>query len=124
MTCENLTYEIQSATIETDEGRSVASAGLHFTGVSEKCVQDILSDSGTTEDRTERAECAQWLLQELIVPHRTKEIEAEARTQGFSVRTLKRARKALRVKAENMATGSNNRNEWWLSLPGDEAASS
>lgn len=112
----NLTYVVQSATIETQEG-DCKIGRLHFTGESEKSVRDILSDSGSAADRSERAECAEWLRQALTAPRLTKEIEAEAEAHGFSKRTLVRARKQLGVKAEQLATGSNKRNEWWLSLP-------
>ncbi len=114
----NLTYIVQSATIGTGEG--IAATGrLHFTGQSEKSVRDILAESGSATERTERAECAEWLREALTVPRRTKEIEAEAEAHGFSKRTLVRARKHLGVKAEQIGTGPGGKTEWWLSLPGD-----
>jgi RecA-family ATPase len=119
----NLTYVIQSATIETDEGDAHVGR-LQFTGESEKSVRDILAEAGQPPDRTERAErakCAEWLEQALVSPRRTREIEAEADAQGFRRRTLVRARKQLGVRADQLATGSNKRGEWWLSLPASGA---
>jgi hypothetical protein len=112
----NLTYVIQSATIETDEGDCKVGR-LHFTGESEKSVGDILADAGNGAERTKRAECADWLRQVLAVPCRTTEIEAEGKLQGFSQSTIRRVRSKLRVKAEQLATGPEGSNEWWLSLP-------
>jgi hypothetical protein len=113
----NLTYLIQSATIETDEGPCKVGL-LQITGESTKSVRDILAEAENATERTERAECAEWLRQALATgPRRTKEIEDEARSQGFSQRTMNRARKQARVKAEQLATGPKGRNEWWLSLP-------
>jgi AAA domain/DnaB-like helicase N terminal domain len=116
----NLSYQVISATVETPEGDARVGR-LHFTGESARSVRDILADAGNGAERTERAECAEWLRQALAAgPCRTKEIEAEAENvQGFSKRTLVRARKQLGVQAEQLATGSKGRNEWWLSLPAD-----
>jgi hypothetical protein len=114
----NLTYVVQPAIVETPEGDAKVGR-LHFTGESERSVGDILSDGGSAADRTERTECVQWLRQLLATgDHRTKDVERDAENvHGFSRRTLARARKQLKVKAEQRATGPGNRNEWWLSLP-------
>src|ERR1017187_806806 len=114
----NLTYIIQQAIIETDEGDARVGR-LHFTGESEKSVRDILAEAGNGVERTERAECADWLRQALAAPCRTKEIEDEGKSQGFSQRTQYRVRKQLGVKAEQVASGPKGRNEWWLSLPAE-----
>jgi len=117
----NLSYVIQSATVETDEGDCKVGR-IYFTGESERSVQDILAETSAASalDRTERAECAEWLQQTLSAgPQRTREIEAEAQAHGFSSRTLKRARKQLGVKAEQLSTGAKGRNEWWLQLPAE-----
>ncbi len=117
----NLTYVVKGATVETSEG-DARTGRLHFTGESARGVRDILADSGISADRTERAECVDWLRRELSEgPKRTKDIEAEAQNvHGFSVRTLFRARKQLQVRADLLPTGTKNRNEWWLSLPTDQ----
>jgi DnaB-like helicase N terminal domain/AAA domain len=114
----NLSYVVSPATIETADGHTEVGR-LHFTGESSRSVRDILADTGGGAERTERAECAEWLRQELCTgPKRTKGIEAEAENvQGFSKRTLVRARKQLHVQAQQLATGPKGRNEWWLSLP-------
>lgn len=114
----NLTYVIQSATIETDEG-DCRIGRLHFTGESERSVRDILADGGLSAERTERAECAEWLRDLLGTgDHRTKDVERDAENvHGFSRRTLARARKQIGVRAEQRTTGPKARNEWWLSLP-------
>lgn len=116
----NLTYQVISATVETDEGDAKVGR-LHFTGESTRSVRDILADAGNGAERTERAECAEWLRQALAAgPCRTREIESDAENvQGYSKRTLVRARKLLGVQAEQLATGSKGRNEWWLSLPSE-----
>lgn len=114
----NLTYMIQAATVETAEGNAQVGR-LYFTGESERGVREILGDAGTSAERTERAECAEWLKQQLASgPVRTRDIEQEAtNVQGFSKRTLVRARKLLDVRAEQLATRPKGGNEWWLSLP-------
>ena len=92
----SLTYAVQSATVETPEGD--ANVGrLHFTGESAKSVADILADAGAAGERTERAECAEWLKQTLGKgPRLSREVEGEAENiGGFSRRTLTRARKHL-----------------------------
>lgn len=118
----NMTYVIQSAVIETGEGDAHVGR-IHFTGESQRSVRDILAESGTAADRTERAECAEWLREELAAgPRRTKEVETAGKERGFSQRTQWRARKLIDVKAEQLPTGPKNRNEWWLSLPAEGAS--
>jgi len=116
----SLTYAIQAATVATPEGDARVGR-LHFTGESARTVGDILADTGTAGERTERAECGEWLRQALASgTRRSREIETEAENVGgFSKRTLMRARKQLRVHAEQLGTGPKGRNEWWLSLPGE-----
>lgn len=114
----NLTYVVKPATVETPEGDAEVGK-LWLTGESAKSVRDILADTAGGAERTERAECAAWLKNLLGAgAQRTKDVEREAENvQGFSKRTLERARRQLRVKAEQLATGTKGRNEWWLSLP-------
>lgn len=117
----SLTYVVKGATVETSEGDARVGR-LHFTGESARSVRDILAEAGNGAERTERAECIEWLRQELIAgPQRTKEIEPAGKERGFSQRTQWRARKQLGVHAEQLATGPKGRNEWWLSLPAAEA---
>jgi hypothetical protein len=114
----NLTYVVRPVTVETENGEACKTARLVFTGESEKSVRDILADTGTAADRSERAECKAWLRDVLDGgPRRTKEVESEATTAGFSVRTLTRARKELGVRADQLSTGAQGRNEWWLAPP-------
>jgi AAA domain len=113
----HLTYVVRPATVETAEGDAEVGR-LHFTGESAKSVADILADAGTGAERSERAECIQWLREELSAgPRRSREIEEAATAHGYSKRTLARARKQIHAKAEQLATGFRGRNEWWLSLP-------
>jgi hypothetical protein len=114
----NLTYIVRPANIETPEGDAEVGR-LHFTGESGKSVRDILADTRGGAEKTERAECVAWLREFLAAgSRRTKDVEREAENvQSFSKRTLERARRQLRVKAEQLATGPKGRNEWWLSLP-------
>lgn len=112
----SLRYVIQSAEVATDEGPAHVGR-LVFTGETDRSVTDIISDSG--EDRAEKKDAKQFLMEALAAgPVRSKVIAQDAREGlGISERTLKRARQELGVKAEQMATGPNGKNEWWLSLP-------
>ncbi len=114
----HLTYVVRPAIIETTEGNAQTGL-LHFTGESARGVSDILSDTADAGERTERVECGRWLEQVLANgPRRSREIQAEAENiGGFSHRTLMRARKQLRIHAEQLTTGPKGRSEWWLSLP-------
>lgn len=114
----NLTYVVREAVIETPEGDARVGR-LHFTGESEKSVRDILADAGSGAERTERAECKDWLREKLAEPAKTREIEAEGRQRGYSQRTQWRARKELGVTAGQRPTGPKGQNEWWLSLPAE-----
>jgi len=115
----NLTYVIRSAIVETEEGN--ASVGrLHFTGESARSVRDILADSGNPKERTLQAECADWLREQLAAGARpSSDIIKLAGEQGFSVRTLARARKRASIRTEERPTGEGGANQWWMSLPPD-----
>lgn len=115
----NLTYVVRPVTVKGHGGEACETARLVFTGESEKSVRDILADTVTAADRSERAECAAWLRDVLGAgPRRTNEIEAEAVKAGFSNRTLVRARQKAGVRAGPKPTGPKGKNEWWLCLPG------
>jgi AAA domain len=112
----NLAYVVRPATVETPEGDAQVGR-LHFTGVSEKSVRDILADLGTASERTERTECAEWIRERLAPgPIRSKDLEQEAGEHGFSKRTYERARRQVRVRPEQLATGARGKNEWWTAL--------
>lgn len=120
MDLPNLTYVIRSVTVKTDEG-DCDTGRIFLTGESEKSVRDILADTATAADRTDRAECADWLREKLTAgPQRTKDIENEAKANGYSERTLNRVRKDLQVNAYQV-TQEGKRNEWWLKLPTADA---
>lgn len=113
----NLTYVVRSATVETSEGDAHVGK-LYFTGESERGVREILAEAGNGMERTERAECAEWLRQALADgPQRTRNITEEGVQLGHSQRTLQRARKLLGITADQLPTGREGKNEWWLSLP-------
>jgi hypothetical protein len=114
----HLTYVVRPATVDTAEGDAQVGK-LHFTGESARGVGDILADTADAGERTERAECVRWLEDALANgPRRSREMEGEAENiGGFSRRTFMRARKQLRVHAEQIATGATGKSEWWLSLP-------
>jgi AAA domain len=116
----NLTYVIDTAIVETDEG-DACTGRLRFTGESDKSVRDILANLGNIGDLTARAECAEWLREFLAEPRRSKELADGAREHGHALRTLARARKQLSVKTEQRPTGPNGKNEWWAYLSQDPA---
>lgn len=115
MDVPHLAYVIESADIPTPEGQAAAGR-IVYTGESAKGVRDILADDANPADRSERAACGDWLRDKLASgPVRTKEIEDEAKANGYSESTLNRARRKLGVKANLITNGK--RNEWWLELP-------
>jgi hypothetical protein len=115
----NLAYVVRAATVETPEGDAKVGR-LQFIGESEKSVRDILADLGTTSDRTERAECAEWLRERLAAgPVRSRDLEQEAVEHGFSKRTYERARRQVHVRPEQLPTGTRAKSEWWTALPGE-----
>jgi len=116
----SLTYQIRPVKLKTREG--LAETGrVVFTGESERGVRDILADTSTSEERSAVVECAKWLREKLADgPKRTKEIEEEAKANGYSERTVNRARKKLGVKPNQIVTGKGR--GWWLTLPPDEVS--
>lgn len=111
----SLTYVVEPEVIEADDGEDVKTARIRFTGKSERSVRDILSDNETPADRTERAQCAEWLRGKLKAgPQPSTDIEAEGKALGYSESTINRARKQLKVSATKTGRG---RKPWLLELP-------
>jgi hypothetical protein len=110
----SLKYEIQPASIETPEGTSYVSK-FRFTGEeSERSVRDLLRGEGTG-GRTERDEAAEWLTAYLTVrggeaPRR--DLLKDAKAEGFSEATLKRAMRKAGVGAER--SGFQGGSTWKL----------
>ena len=114
----SLTYVIEPYTVSTPAGADAQTARIRYTGESERSVRDILADTETTADRTERAECVAWLRGKLAAgPLPSADIEAEGKELGYSESTIKRARKQLGVRATK--TGRGQRRGWLLELPAE-----
>ncbi len=104
----------ESAPVEFEIG----AAGFRWVGEApELNAGRLLAGAVTPDERSEREEAEDFLRNVLADgPRRSRDLEADAREQGISAMTLKRARKQLGVRAEQLASGPNNRNEWWASL--------
>jgi AAA domain len=112
----SLKYEIQPASVETPEGTSYVSR-FRFTGEeSERSVRDLLRGAGDgSNERTERDEAAKWLSAYLTdcggeAPRR--DLLKEAKAEGFSEATLKRAMRKAGVRAER--SGFQGGSTWKL----------
>jgi AAA domain len=115
----SLKYEIQPASIETPEGTSYVSK-FRFTGEeSERSVRDLLRGE-VPDGRTERDEAAEWLTAYLTVrggeaPRR--DLLKDAKAEGFSEATLKRAMRKAGVEAER--SGFQGGSTWKLQPQSD-----
>lgn len=100
----SLSYVIQSIDIQTPKG--IANTGrFTFTGVSERTVEDLLRESrGTDQDAgSDRQEVGDWLLDYLAGQGgaaSAKDVSDAGKLQGYSIDTLKRAKKRTGVCAE------------------------
>lgn len=111
----SLTYLIEPGTIKTADG-DAGTARIRFTGESERSVRDILADTETPADRTDRAQCVAWLRDKLTAgPLPSADIEAEGKALGYSESTINRARKQLRIRA--VKSGSGQKAKWLSALP-------
>lgn len=120
-----LTYAIESCTVHTDDGGPTDVGRFVIRGPSDRTVGDVLRTAGAERDpgeATERDNAKDWL-RDYLADRVVDSIEAkrDGENAGFSVRTLQRARSALRVQIR-----SKGRQSTW-ELPnratdsGDEA---
>ncbi len=111
----SLAYRIIEAIVPTAKGDAKVGRFV-LDGQSERTVRDILTDQGNGQERDEKTRAEDYLRKALAAgPLPTKAVEEEAReVHDISPRTLKRARKALRIPAQKRAGG------WWISLPEHE----
>lgn len=91
---------IESATVPTDDG--VAEVGvLRWIGESDRDARDLLA--GEADDDTNERTAAEAWLEDYLTEHGqtpAKTVKAEARKQGYSDATVKRAAKSIRVHYE------------------------
>lgn len=112
----SLRYRIEPCTVDTDEGPTDVGRFV-LLGETDQGVEDLLNREHTTaEDRSERDECAEWLLSFLEsqkpgweAPR--AEVMKAARKEGFSVATLNRAK--VRAKVRH-ASGGFPRTTVWI----------
>lgn len=107
-------YAIESAEIPTPTGIAVTGR-FRFLGLSERSVEDVLKDSRGDGDEGERDAAVAWLLAYMDdraeVPAAT--VLRDAVKDGFSTRTMQRARSKAKVESRKAAFGSG----WVWSAP-------
>lgn len=88
-----------------------------WEGESQRTAADLLVDSGGEEDRTIKDDAKQFL-QELLSDGRVlqQEVMSEGKKQGFSEKTLRRAKKELGIKSSH--DGQGRETKWYWSFPG------
>ncbi len=106
-----LAFSRESGTIETPEGKLIEVYRLTYAGERHVTAQE-LNVERKGPPPTLRTE-AEALLQEMLAdgPRMARDVAAAAKARSISEKTLNRARKSLKVKAEQRAVG------WTLSLP-------
>ncbi len=95
----SLRYVIDSVEVDTDEGPT-DEGRLRFDGESERSVHDILEDAMDADDRSERAECVEWLksyLEEHGGAADANDVFKAADKDGHTKRTIQRARHKAKV---------------------------
>lgn len=97
----------------------VTEVGFEWLGEApELTAERLLAVPVGEEERTALEDARAFLVDQLTGgERRSKEVEAAAREKGIAAKTLKRARKDLRVRADQQPTGRAGANEWWLTLP-------
>lgn len=111
-----LRYRVESCTVQTDEGPTDVGRFV-LLGETEQSIEDVLNREHTSaEDRSERDECVEWLLNYLLgqkppgeAPR--SEVMKAARAEGFSVSTVNRAKVRARVRH---ASGGFPRTTMWI----------
>jgi hypothetical protein len=108
----SLAYRITEATVETPTGDAKVGRFV-LDGKTDRNVRDILAAQGASDDQRDEKGRAEDFLRKALAggPRLSKDVEEEAReAHDISLRTLKRARSQLGVKARKHGT------EWWVSL--------
>jgi len=106
----SLRYVIEQASVSTDEGPAYVGK-LLMLGESDRSVSDILRSHGDGEEKSERAEAADWLIGYLTDnggEAARKDVFKAARGAGFSEATLKRARSKAGADADRQGFGGGS----------------
>lgn len=98
-----LTYRINTVIVTVDTGAQAEVGVFEITGESEVTVGDVLSGGGLPGEAGAALEARNWLEDYLTEAGRepSKSVKNEARKEGFSEATIKRAAKRLRVVVES-----------------------
>lgn len=113
----NLTPEGQSRVFEIREGRFL------WAGTSDLTAEQLMAQPATDEERSLREEAADWLHEQLQSgPMLTKDLKTAAARDGFSWRTIERAKTDLGIKGRRSGTHPSDPFEWIL--PEDSASTS
>jgi hypothetical protein len=97
----SLSYQIDSETVTVATGDTAEIGVFRIIGPSDVTVEDILADGGPQEGAG--ADCQRWLHDYLSMegPVRSRTAKQEAAKEGFSVRTVERSAKRLKVIVES-----------------------
>lgn len=97
----SLSYQIDSETITVASGETAEVGAFRILGPSEITVEDILIEGGPQEGTG--ADCQRWLHDYLSIegPVKSKDVKKEAAKEGYSLRTVERAAKRIKVLIES-----------------------
>ncbi|MHA3701481.1 AAA family ATPase [Jatrophihabitans sp. YIM 134969] len=111
----SLSYTIETVPLEVKGGTTEVGKFV-FTGTSERSVSDVLRDAASTEDQADRTEVVDWItkhLTDLGGEAVAGDVLKASRRDGFSDRTVQRARKKVAT-AERRGFGAEGRWVWVL----------
>jgi hypothetical protein len=117
----SLTFEIVDSVVGRTADGDIHTGKLTWTGETERSIRDVVEQAhrGNSNDRTSVDDASEWL-HEYLTKHRGQAesalLKSEAKDEGHTESTLKRARQKLGVISES-EPGSYPRKTWWL-LPG------
>ncbi len=112
-----LRYRIEARAIDGPEGK-MQTSGIVWMGEAPDVRASELLAPNTPEERSEREEAVEWLREALADgPRSAKGIFKEARSNGFSEKTLHRAKRGLGIRS--VKTGFGKTGEWCWALSKD-----
>lgn len=96
-------------------GFEIREGSFYWTGGSDYTAEQLLSQPATGEERSLSDEAAEWLTDMLRSGARAaKELKQAATAEGFSWRTVERAKASLGIKASRASTHPSSPWEWVL----------
>ncbi|WP_111718753.1 AAA family ATPase [Homoserinimonas sp. OAct 916] len=112
---DSFAFNLQSVTINTDDGEQTEVAAVEYLGETELSVSDIVNRGADDGSDSDRADAQSFILEVLLEQGgsaKAREVMAAGKTQGYSESQVNKARAKAGAKSKRIGFGANSSVYW------------